>query len=134
MSTTSPLLGQVFSFTFLRCPRYDGGGEGTPDLWLAWIPGPPRVVSASRCDGGASRVRDLPAFQPRRSRLISWPVRVAQVADRMVARACPPVGPPVPRAVVDGLHTRRDWIAGAGYCRPTLRRSSRSQRGYGLSS
>ena len=33
---------------------------------------------------------DLPAFQPRRSVLVSWPVRVAQVADRMVARAFAP--------------------------------------------
>jgi hypothetical protein len=31
----------------------------------------------------------LPAFQPRRSLLVSWPVRVAQVADRVVARALP---------------------------------------------
>ncbi len=33
---------------------------------------------------------DLPAFQPRRSVLVSWPVRVAQAADRMVARAFAP--------------------------------------------
>lgn len=33
---------------------------------------------------------ELPAFQPRRSVLVSWPVRVAQAADRMVARAFAP--------------------------------------------
>jgi hypothetical protein len=31
----------------------------------------------------------LPTFQPRRSRFVSWPVRVAQAADRVVARARP---------------------------------------------
>jgi hypothetical protein len=31
----------------------------------------------------------LPTFQPRRSLFVSWPVRVAQVADRVVARAMP---------------------------------------------
>lgn len=30
---------------------------------------------------------ELPAFQPRRSVLVTWPLRVAQAADRMVARA-----------------------------------------------
>ncbi|MHB8860800.1 MAG: hypothetical protein ACYC6N_00240 [Pirellulaceae bacterium] len=31
----------------------------------------------------------LPVFEPRRSVLVSWPLRVAQVADRVVARALP---------------------------------------------
>ncbi len=31
----------------------------------------------------------FPAFAPRQSRLISWPVRVARVAERVVARALP---------------------------------------------
>jgi hypothetical protein len=31
----------------------------------------------------------LPAFEPRQSLLVSWPVRVAQVAERVVARALP---------------------------------------------
>jgi hypothetical protein len=31
----------------------------------------------------------LPAFEPRQSLLVSWPVRMAQVAERVVARALP---------------------------------------------
>jgi len=36
----------------------------------------------------------LPAFEPRQSVLVSWPVRVAQAADRVVARALPARHPP----------------------------------------
>jgi hypothetical protein len=72
------------------------------DTWSSSDDGPLSPSSASASSASASSATDaaslpafadLPAFQPRRSVLVSWPVRVAQAADRMVARALAPGAP-----------------------------------------
>jgi len=50
----------------------------------------PPVEGVAGSEAGATQPLGVwPAFAPRRSRLVSWPVRVAQAADRVVARALP---------------------------------------------
>lgn len=44
--------------------------------------GPVPTITSS-----ASPISWLPAFEPRRSRLLSWPVRIAQLADRLATRS-----------------------------------------------
>ncbi len=60
----------------------------------AWVP---QHSGASPADQPAlPSFAALPAFEPRQSVLVSWPVRVAQAADRVVARALPARRPPSP--------------------------------------
>lgn len=51
----------------------------------AWVPQSDSPVSTDPPE--LPPFAALPAFAPRQSRLVSWPVRVAQVAERVVARA-----------------------------------------------
>jgi hypothetical protein len=53
----------------------------------AWVPQLGSVVPTDRPE--LPPFAALPAFEPRRSLLVSWPVRVAQAAERVVARALP---------------------------------------------
>ncbi len=46
-------------------------------------------ASSEECRWPAPPIAWLPSFEPRRSRLLSWPVRLAEIADRLAARTLP---------------------------------------------
>ncbi len=52
-----------------------------------WVPQLESTLPTVR--PGLPLFASLPAFEPRQSLLVSWPVRFAQVAERVVARALP---------------------------------------------
>ena len=60
----------------------------------AWVPPSDGAVPTDRPE--LPPFAALPAFEPRQSLLVSWPVRVAQVAERVVARALPCARVPSP--------------------------------------
>jgi hypothetical protein len=53
-------------------------------MWELRIDDPPDASSWP-----APPIAWLPSFEPRRSRLMSWPVRLAELADRLAARTLP---------------------------------------------